>query len=155
MLNDKIISQKKTQNSYSFSKNPCTYINSTEAFFVIIFADRVSIWQSFSLHSFSEMFCRVVWWKMTRRHFLSIILWNLTVIRRVRSILSYRASEYCPLFIPALCSMCQTNCTGKEESQLDQGSFHTFRNIMFSFRITIRLLCTSGTSQGCFNMVQK
>lgn len=118
----------------------------------MIFAGRVGIWQSFSLCSFSDMFSRVVSWKMKYRQFLSMLLRSLARMRRVRPISSPRISEYYPLFIPVLCLICQMNCMGKEECQLSQGSFHTLTNFLLSFRMTIRLLCaltwcrTSGQS---------
>lgn len=50
----------RKHNFSTFPKNPGTYTNSTEALFFIIFAGREGIWQSCSLHSFSETFCRGV-----------------------------------------------------------------------------------------------
>lgn len=152
MFNYQIISPKNIISTLSPRIQARTYINSVEALFLMIFAGRVGIWQSFSLCSFSDMFSGVVWWKMKYRQFLSMLLWSLARMRRVRPISSPRISEYYPLFIPVLCPICQMNRMGKEECQLSRGSFHTLRNFMLSFRMTIRLLCalrwcrTSGQS---------
>lgn len=133
VFNFQIISPKNTINTLSQKIHMLTSIQ-VKPYFGWYFAGQESIWQSFSLCSFSVMLSRVVQWKTKFKLFFGMLFWNLTRIRRVRPILSYRISEYYPAFIPVFFRICQLNCMGKEEYQLSQGSFHTLRNVMFSFK---------------------
>lgn len=154
VFNFQIIAPKNIINTLSL-KIHMLISSQLKPYFRWFFAGQEGIWQSFSLCSFSEMLSRAVWWKMKYKWILSMLFWNLIRMWRLRPILSYRISEYYPTFIPVFVYMCQMNCMGKEEYQLSQGSFHTLRNVMFSFRKDHKTALDFGISPGCFNMVQK